>query len=87
MDALADDDAIAIEFLARLHADREIGGLRPLRDYLALFPGHEETLATEYFATIAPELPTPSAPSLDDSADLAPLVERLRLEPRYETVA
>ena len=46
-------DSIALAFLERLWADRDSGRERTLGDYLALYPGHDEIIATEYVRALA----------------------------------
>ena len=43
---------VLLELLARLASDRSDGGLRPLAEYLALYPGHEELVAAESGPTV-----------------------------------
>ncbi|MCA8947869.1 MAG: hypothetical protein KDE27_00100, partial [Planctomycetes bacterium] len=47
------DDWVATRFLARLRADEQGGGRRPLREYLAAHPGHEELIAREFVLATA----------------------------------
>ncbi len=50
---LPDSDASAVfDFVAEFLEDLERGSLRPLADYLARFPGHEEEVAREYLELV-----------------------------------
>jgi serine/threonine protein kinase/WD40 repeat protein len=44
----ADEDAVVFDFLSELLDDEAGGGVRPLREYLARYAGHEEAVAAEY---------------------------------------
>ncbi len=42
------EDRVVVEFLGEFVADRAAGAPRPLAEYLARYPGHEESIAREY---------------------------------------
>ena len=44
-----DSTSVRFDFLDALARDRRAGLSRPLSHYLARFPGHEETIASEFF--------------------------------------
>ncbi len=53
MPAIQDErDSALCDFRLQAESDSRGAGLRPLRDYLARFPGHEEDIAREYLAIL-----------------------------------
>lgn len=57
----ADEDAVVFDFLSELLDDEAGAGVRPLGEYLARYPGHEEAVASEYLrATGRAEVVEPS---------------------------
>ena len=44
----AEQDAVVFDFLSELLDDEAGAGVRPLGEYLARYPGHEEAVASEY---------------------------------------
>lgn len=51
------EDWVATRFLLRLRADEQDQTRRPLTEYLAEFPGHEELVAREFVLATADEVP------------------------------
>ncbi|MGD2018075.1 MAG: serine/threonine-protein kinase [Planctomycetota bacterium] len=67
-----DEEAAVFDFLSELLDDQAGGGARPLAEYLARYPGHEEAVAAEFLRAtgrIEPEAaPVGGAPARESAA-------------------
>ncbi|MFT7676762.1 MAG: serine/threonine protein kinase/WD40 repeat protein [Planctomycetota bacterium] len=74
-----EERAAAFDFLSELLEDRDSGVQRPLAEYLAHYPGHEDAVAVEYARYLEEERAAASAAEQPAGAEDGPSIGHYRL--------